>query len=64
MHLCEECLKSRKHINHKKSNMIEIQPIKKELYIIDEVINDYKNNTEEEKYKDKLEPNLKKRKKI
>ena len=42
-HLCDECLKSRKHINHKKSNMIEIQPIKKEVDIIDEVINDYKN---------------------
>jgi hypothetical protein len=43
IHLCDECLKSRKHINHKKSIMIEVQPIEKELAIIDEVINDYKN---------------------
>ena len=43
MHLCEECLKSRKHINHKKSNMIEIQPREEEIKLIKEVINDYKN---------------------
>ena len=30
-HLCEECLKTKEHINHKKSNMIEIQPIEEEL---------------------------------
>jgi len=41
-HLCVECLKTREHINHRKSNMIEIQPIEDELKLIKEVINDYK----------------------
>ena len=67
MHLCDECLKSRKHINHKKSNMIEVQPIKEELEIIDEVINDYKieiKNLEKEQKekKDELEKLLNKEK--
>ena len=42
-HLCNECLKTRIHINHRKSNIIEIKPIKEELNIVDEVIKDYKN---------------------
>ena len=42
-HLCEECLKTREHINHRKSNMIEIQPREEEIQLIKEVINDYKN---------------------
>ena len=42
-HLCVECLKTREHINHRKSNMIEIQPREEEIKIIKEVINDYKN---------------------
>ena len=42
-HLCDECLKTREHINHRKSNMIEIQPREEELKLINEVINDYKN---------------------
>ena len=53
-HLCNECLKTRIHINHRKSNIIEIKPIKEELNIIDEVIKDYKNKLnelEEEKKK-------------
>ena len=33
-HLCEECLKSRSHINHMKNNIIEIKPIKEELLIM------------------------------
>ena len=41
-HLCEECLKTRKHISHNKNNIIEIKPIKEELNIIEEVIKDYK----------------------
>ena len=41
IHLCEECLKSRFHINHNKNNIIEIKPIKEELNIIEEVIKDY-----------------------
>ena len=40
-HLCKECLKSRSHLNHKKNNIIEIKPIKEELSIIEEIINDY-----------------------
>ena len=41
-HLCEECLKTKEHINHRKSNMVEIQPIKEEIKLIKEVIDDYK----------------------
>ena len=41
-HLCNECLKTRIHINHKKNNIIEINPTKKELNIIKEVIKYYK----------------------
>ena len=40
-HLCEECLKTRKHLNHNKNNIIEIKPINEELNIIKEAINDY-----------------------
>ena len=40
-HLCNECLKTRIHINHRKTNIIEIKPIDEELNIIEEVINDY-----------------------
>jgi len=41
-HLCEECLKSRIHFNHNKNNIIEIQPIKGELNILKEIINEFK----------------------
>ena len=40
--LCEECLKSRSHINHIKNNIIEIKPTKEELIIVEEIIKDYK----------------------
>ena len=40
-HLCEECLKSRSHINHNKNNIMEIKPMKEELLIIEEIIKDY-----------------------
>ena len=40
-HLCNECLKTRIHINHRKSNIIEIKPLEEELNIIKEVIKDY-----------------------
>ena len=49
-HLCNECLKTRIHINHKKSNIIEIKPVEEELNIVNKVI---------EKYKDKLEKLIK-----
>ena len=41
-HLCNECLKTRIHINHRKSNIIEIKPMEEEISIIEEVIKDYK----------------------
>ena len=52
-HLCNECLKTRTHINHIKNNIIEIKPMKEELKIIEEVIKDYKINLDKlkkEKY--------------
>ena len=45
-HLCNECLKIGTHLIHKKSNIIEIQPIEKELKIISEVIKNKKINLE------------------
>ena len=45
-HLCKECLKIGNHINHKKNNIIEIQPIDSELKIISEIINSHKNELE------------------
>jgi len=48
-HLCDECLKTRIHINHKKSNIIEISPIKEEINIIKEVIKDYEMRLENKK---------------
>ena len=41
-HLCNECLKTKEHINHRKSNIIEVQPIEEEKELIKEVINDHK----------------------
>ena len=51
-HLCKECLKLRNHISHNKNIIIEIQPNKKELNIIDNIINYYEDkmdNLEKEK---------------
>ena len=31
LHLCKDCLKARIHLNHKKNNLIEIQPLKEVL---------------------------------
>ena len=69
-HLCKECLISREHISHNKYLMIEIQPNKNELKIIENIIEYYENeienlenekfnktkdlNNELKKYKDKL----------
>ena len=58
-HLCNECLKKGKHINHKKSNMLEIKPLEEEITIIKKVIKDYNERLEkikkekEEKTKEK-----------
>ena len=46
-HLCNECLKTRIHINHRKSNIIEIKPREEEIEIIDEMIKDYDKKLEE-----------------
>ena len=54
-HLCKECLKTRDHIEHFKNYIIEIQPIKEELDIIQEVINDYKIRIEKIKNEKSLE---------
>ena len=57
-HLCDECLKTRIHIYHKKSNIIEVKPIEEEINIIKEVIKDYSKkleNLRKERYKKELE---------
>ena len=46
-HLCKECLKTRKHINHQKINIIEIQPNEEEFKIIDDIIKKYGDNIKE-----------------
>ena len=45
--LCNECLKSKDHLNHRKNNMPEIQPTEEELKVIKEVINNYKKEEKE-----------------
>ena len=68
-HLCNECLKTRTHINHIKNNIIEIKPMKEELKIIEEIIKDYSVNLDtirKEKYNEEKiieeEINIKKNK--
>ena len=46
MHLCEECLKPREHFSHYKINLKEILPKKKELKILDNIINECENKKE------------------
>ena len=43
IHLCNECLKNREHINHYKNYIIEINPNKEELDKIKKMINENKN---------------------
>ena len=45
-HLCKECLKSGKHLNHNKNAIMEIQPTQEELNIIKELINYYNTKVE------------------
>ena len=40
-HLCKECLKEGNHLNHVKNNIIEIEPSKEELNIMEEIIKEY-----------------------
>ena len=53
-HLCKDCLKNKKHIQHNKNYIIEVEPIKEELDIIKEIIKHYNNETEKLK-NEKLE---------
>ena len=55
--LCIECLKKRNHINHVKNNIVEMQPTKLELNIIEEVIKYYGMKIEKlkEENKNKIE---------
>ena len=46
LHLCNECLELRNHINHIKNNIIEIQPNKKELDTFENIIKYYENKIE------------------
>lgn len=41
-HLCQECLKTGNHINHRKNNIIEIMPNNIDLTIIEQSIAEYK----------------------
>ena len=62
LHLCKECLQSRNHINHIKNYFIEIQPNKKELNAIENIIEYYKEkieNLENEKINKTKELNVK-----
>ena len=54
-HLCNECLKSKEHINHRKSNMIEIQPIEEEITLIKVVIDDLRKEKQNLEKKEKEE---------
>ena len=52
-HLCNECLKTRIHVYHRKSNIIEIKPIEEEIDVVKDVINDYKLKLEDMKMEKK-----------
>ena len=54
IHLCKKCLQSRDHVNHTKNNIIEIQPNKKEIDIIQNIIQYYEEKIENLE-KEKLE---------
>ena len=45
-HLCNECLVTRKHINHNKNNVVEIQPTDEELHKMNNIIKGYQNKIE------------------
>ena len=71
-HLCKECIKTRDHINHNKKIILEIQPSKKDLNIIGNIIKFYEDkisNLEKDKFnkikemKNKLKESEIKRKK-
>ena len=67
IHLCDECLKERKHMMHRKINLIEITPSEKEINTMLKIIKEYEsklNDTKKEKYNklNDLEQNLNKNK--
>ena len=43
-HLCKECLKLKKHINHNKNIILEVQPNEQQLNIINNMIKYYEDN--------------------
>ena len=45
-HLCNECLKSRVHIMHRKNNLLEMKPSDKEVNLIKEYIDELKKEKE------------------
>ena len=45
-HLCQECLKTGDHVNHRKNNIIEIMPSNLDLTIIEQSIDEYKSTYE------------------
>ena len=58
IHLCEECLEQRKHMMHKKINLIEIKPSNEEINTFLNFVNDYKKtvlNLEVEKYNKQID---------
>ena len=62
IHLCKECLKLRNHISHLKVNIIEVQPNKKEINIVEDIIKNYEiriENLEKEKLNKTKEMNNK-----
>ena len=57
-HLCHKCLKSRKHIMHKKNDLIEVKPSEEMIETLNGIINIYKEkikNLNKEKEKKELE---------
>ena len=46
-HLCKECLKTRNHISHNKTNIVEIQPNQKELNIFENIIKNFEEKIDE-----------------
>ena len=46
IHFCKECLQSRNHISHRKINILEIQPNKKELKMFEKCISYYEDKLE------------------
>ena len=58
-HICKKCLKSQKHINHTKNNLLEVSVSSKIKKSLNNIINIYENRIIQlNKEKDKIEKNL------